>query len=118
VVKKAATFCYVKKTFYVKTTPYLLRYLANLINTGQERCVFNTNLPYIKATEVSFAFPRKPSSVSTSVGDPDPHVFGPPESGSISQRYGSGPGLRLKIMYRTCGLLIRNNIKKIIILHP
>jgi hypothetical protein len=27
-----------------------------------------------------------------SVGDPDPHVIGPPESGSISQRYGSGIG--------------------------
>jgi hypothetical protein len=29
------------------------------------------------------------------VGDPDPqdpHVFGPPGSGSISQRYGSGSG--------------------------
>ncbi len=24
--------------------------------------------------------------------DPDPHVFGPPGSGSISQRYGSGSG--------------------------
>jgi hypothetical protein len=35
----------------------------------------------------------------SSVGDPDPkpdpqdpHVFGPPGSGSISQRYGSGSG--------------------------
>jgi hypothetical protein len=31
----------------------------------------------------------------TSVEDPDPsdpHVFGPPGSGSISQRYGSGSG--------------------------
>jgi hypothetical protein len=27
-----------------------------------------------------------------SVGDPGPHVFGPPESGTISQRYGSGTG--------------------------
>ncbi len=27
---------------------------------------------------------------ASSVGDPDPHVFGPPGSGSISQRYGSG----------------------------
>jgi hypothetical protein len=29
----------------------------------------------------------------TSVGEPDPHVFGTPGSGSISQRYGcvSGP---------------------------
>jgi hypothetical protein len=25
-------------------------------------------------------------------GPPDPHVFGPPGSGSISQRYGSGFG--------------------------
>jgi hypothetical protein len=28
----------------------------------------------------------------TSVADPDPRVFGPPGSGSISQRYGSGSG--------------------------
>jgi hypothetical protein len=28
----------------------------------------------------------------TSVPDQDPHVFGPPGSGSISQRYGSGSG--------------------------
>jgi hypothetical protein len=27
-----------------------------------------------------------------SIGDPDPHVFGPPGSGSISHRYGSGSG--------------------------
>ncbi len=28
--------------------------------------------------------------VRTSVADPDPYVFGPPGSGSVSQRYGSG----------------------------
>jgi hypothetical protein len=28
----------------------------------------------------------------TSVPDPDPQVFGPPGSGSTSQRYGSGSG--------------------------
>jgi hypothetical protein len=27
--------------------------------------------------------------LGSSVGDPDPHVFGPPVSGSMSQRYGS-----------------------------
>jgi hypothetical protein len=26
------------------------------------------------------------------VGDPDPHVFGSPGSGSINKRYGSGSG--------------------------
>jgi hypothetical protein len=30
---------------------------------------------------------------STSVADPDPRVFGPPGSGSTSQRYGSGSGV-------------------------
>jgi hypothetical protein len=30
--------------------------------------------------------------VPASVPDPDPRVFGPPGSGSISQRYGSGSG--------------------------
>jgi hypothetical protein len=29
-----------------------------------------------------------------SVGDPDPHVFGPSGSGSIIQRYGFGSGSR------------------------
>ena len=32
------------------------------------------------------------SKYKSSVGDPDPQVFGPPGSGSISQRYGSGSG--------------------------
>jgi hypothetical protein len=27
-----------------------------------------------------------------SVADPDPYVFGPPGSGSVSQRHGSGSG--------------------------
>ncbi len=31
-------------------------------------------------------------TVATSVADPDPHDFGPPGSGSTSQRYGSGSG--------------------------
>jgi hypothetical protein len=30
-------------------------------------------------------------SPSTGVGDPDPYVFGPPGSGSVSQRYGTNP---------------------------
>ncbi len=33
-----------------------------------------------------------PCSPGSSVADPDPHVFGPPGSGSTSQRYGSGSG--------------------------
>jgi hypothetical protein len=34
---------------------------------------------------------------------PDPHVFGPPGSGSISQRYGSGSGsfYQAKIIRKT-----------------
>jgi hypothetical protein len=43
-----------------------------------------------------FAMPQSGNGVA-SVGDPDPqdpHVFGPPGSGSISQRYGSGSGSR------------------------
>ncbi len=37
-------------------------------------------------------------TVRTSVADPDPHVFGPPGSGSgsISQRYGSGSIIKQK----------------------
>jgi hypothetical protein len=32
------------------------------------------------------------SSLLSSVADPDPYVFGPPGSGFISQRFGSGSG--------------------------
>ncbi len=41
-------------------------------------------LPYLKTPQKSYR---------TSVGDPDPHVFGPTRSGFISQRYGSFPFL-------------------------
>ncbi len=34
----------------------------------------------------------KTSVVDPNPDPPDPHVFGPPGSGSISQRYGSGSG--------------------------
>ncbi len=41
-------------------------------------------------------------SVYGSVPDPDPLVFGPPGSGSISQRYGSGSFYRqAKIVRKT-----------------
>jgi hypothetical protein len=33
---------------------------------------------------------RQTLRLVSSVADPDPHVFGPPGSGSINQRYGSG----------------------------
>jgi hypothetical protein len=35
---------------------------------------------------------RSAKLLKGSVVDPDPYVFGPPESGSISTRYGSGSG--------------------------
>jgi hypothetical protein len=46
---------------------------------------------------VKVEFKTKLFIVKDSVGDPDPdpqdlHVFGPPGSGSVSQRYGSGSG--------------------------
>jgi hypothetical protein len=47
---------------------------------------------HAKRTELMFRILKKNSSLDTSVADPDPHVFGPPGSGSISQRYGSGFG--------------------------
>jgi hypothetical protein len=48
-----------------------------------------------KSPELHAVLARSQSTFSillTSVGDPDPHVFGPPGSGSISQRFGSGSG--------------------------
>jgi hypothetical protein len=37
-----------------------------------------------------FSFPLVYFSVGNADPEPDPHVFGPPGSGSISRRYGSG----------------------------
>ncbi len=91
VVKKAATFCYVKKVLCENLT--ISPALSSKNNTGKERCV----------------------------GDPDPHVFGPFGSGSISQRYGSGfgsgSGLRLKIMCLRVSYKKKNK-EKINVLHP
>ncbi len=60
-----------------------------------------------------------------SARDPDPqnpHVFGPPRSGSISRRYGSGSGsgcfLRLKIMCLLVSYMKKNMKKKNYFLHP
>jgi hypothetical protein len=47
---------------------------------------------------------------TSSVPDPDPHVFGPPGSGSTSQRYGSGSGSfyhHAKIVRKTLKTLAR-----------
>ncbi len=57
------------------------------------------------------------ASATTSVGDPDqnpdpdptdPHIFGPPGSGSISQRY----GIRIRLLIRIRNLLSCKNSKK------
>jgi hypothetical protein len=59
--------------------------------TGGPRCcstlfkIFNEKRPFCEQ-HVTFMLEK------TSVPDQDPHVFGPPESGSICQRYGSGSG--------------------------
>ncbi len=44
---------------------------------------------------------------SISVVDPDPQVFRPPGSGTISQRYGSGPSLFCKGVKRTEKMLAK-----------
>jgi hypothetical protein len=48
--------------------------------------------------------------VKTSVGDPDPHDFGPPKSGSISQRYGSGSLPFLTLVLRGLKKCLQNKI--------
>ncbi len=45
----------------------------------------------IKNNEIGLTMSRLPDEfVYSRVPDPDPHVFGPPGSGSTSQMYGSG----------------------------
>ncbi len=46
----------------------------------------------ITQTVKNQVFTSKALWTKKSVGDPDPHVFGPPGSKSVSQRYGSGFG--------------------------
>jgi hypothetical protein len=52
------------------------------------------NATRIKATRGGRLVGERETALGDSVMDPDPepHVFGPPGSGSISQRYGSGSG--------------------------
>ncbi len=63
------------------------------------------NVKAAKTALLSRIFSKPPSGkyliALRSVGDPDhdPHVFGPPGSGSVSQRYGSGSfPLLLKVL--------------------
>jgi hypothetical protein len=42
----------------------------------------------------------------TSVVDPDPYVFGPPGSGSVDQRYGSGSFYLQAKKKKKCGFLL------------
>jgi hypothetical protein len=59
------------------------------------------NPPVIRLLYGSFYSPcrlKKKKNVFTSVGDPDPHVFGP-GFGSISQRSGSGSFTFLKKVF-------------------
>ncbi len=44
-------------------------------------------------------------------GSPDPHVFGPPGSGSISQRYGSGS------FYQQAKIVRKKLIPIVLLLH-
>ncbi len=51
---------------------------------SQERKAYRSGTAANTPAEIHNQLPE------TSVGDPDPDVFGPPGSGSISQRYRSG----------------------------
>jgi hypothetical protein len=54
-------------------------------STGHNFNALHFNRTFSKVSRLMAVF-----SLSSSVADPDPHVFGPPGSGSTSQRYGSG----------------------------
>ncbi len=58
-------------------------WLDKLRREWQMHRAFRTAVAYFRPEAVFFL---------GSVADPDPHVFGPPGSGSTSQRYGSGSG--------------------------
>jgi hypothetical protein len=80
------------KSFYLCRTNNEIVQNSNRSQKNSHSCV-----PLIQHSSLQcFEKPKTPafSLLCTSVPDPnpDPHVFGPPGSGSISQRYGSGSG--------------------------
>jgi hypothetical protein len=56
-----------------------------------DRYQFEAHVP-VHISPENFYMLFKILEISVADPDPDPHVFGPPGSGSTSQRYGSGSG--------------------------
>ncbi len=76
---------YLKKVISRKTFSFLL------VNDKNSRIRIRTKMSWIRNTGVLARSVADPEP-NPDRDPPDPHVFGPPESGSgsISQRYGSG----------------------------
>jgi hypothetical protein len=55
-----------------------------------KECRFAGFTRYESKALILFKVNKKIDVFKSSVVDPDPYVFGPPGSGSVSQRYGSG----------------------------
>jgi hypothetical protein len=68
-----------------------LTLLENLLITEMEATYGATWTQIIKVLRIR-TIKNGDSSVADPNPDPDPHVFGPPGSGSIIQRYGFGSG--------------------------
>jgi hypothetical protein len=62
------------------------------VNTLRSPDLRLTSVGPLLGNLIAILMPRRYWSEKTysSVADPDPHIFGPPGSGSISQSYGSG----------------------------
>jgi hypothetical protein len=74
---------------------YLHVHKSKRLDRGIELlCILNNNVPGIVLLqrETSDSFWIFNSVADPNSDPPDPHDFGPPGSGSISQRYGSGSG--------------------------
>jgi hypothetical protein len=67
-------------------------FFATLVILVVEFCESNQRTTKNKRTKIEKSIKLGTGTVYSSVGDPDPvpYVFGPPGSGSVSTRYGSG----------------------------
>jgi hypothetical protein len=81
----------------VQPVPLLLFVYSKLLDNGVYQSISGLTVSYQQIyflTQHLPSFPPKSPQLflQSSVEDPDLHVFGPPESGFFSQRYGSGSG--------------------------
>jgi hypothetical protein len=78
----ARCFSYLCGTYFLNSAPFFILFSWHDFQIGTHLFIF------VRTVFIIYALSRR-SSENQCWGS-DPHVFGPPGSGSVSQRYGSG----------------------------